>query len=75
MIGQLERGEHKTLGPVLIAAYLPHQGGASAIVYTGSGLVKEVPISELSILWHYNAGKADWEPDFPLVSAAEESEA
>jgi hypothetical protein len=66
VIGQLERGEHKTLGPVLIAAFIPHQGGMKAIVYTQKGLVKEVFVNELSVLWHYDSNKAEWVPDFPI---------
>jgi len=76
MIGQLEAADHKTLGPVLIASFFPDPTNRQvlAVVYTSKGLVKSVPISELSVLWHYDSGKADWASDFPAKPEANEEE-
>jgi hypothetical protein len=65
VIANLEPAEHKGLGPVLIAAFFNTQQGAMAIVYTAQGLIKRVPVGELSVLWHYDAAKGKWEADFP----------
>lgn len=55
---------------MLIAQFLNGTPEAYAIVFTGNGEVKKVPISELTVEWHYDAGKAasgGWERDFPVA--------
>ena len=66
MTGTLDPAHHKTLGPVLIAAYLNGTPEPFAIVFSKTGLIRKVKISELSADWHYDEATGQWQRDFSL---------
>lgn len=65
MIGSLEQATTKDGEEVLIAAYFNSTPVPFAICYLPSGLIRKIPINELSVHWHYDAtAEGHWKHDF-----------
>jgi hypothetical protein len=67
MIGSLEQAKTKAGDEVLIAAFLNGTPVPYAICYLPNGLVKRIPISDLSVHWHRNPEISEnngWKNDF-----------